>query len=293
MNNDQIFKDRARVLDESLAGRASTTGADALLAEIVSLERVPARRRLMRSPGRALLGLAAAAVLAGAIVVGPSLFKASEQVYASQAVTIDRVGDEYAFYFTEGDPDPVELRKAFHKVGLDNLTVTLIPVSPQLPPGSVFGFEKTDPDAIARFTGGDCLQRVETCLTAFSITADIEGPAEVNLSRPANPGEKYAFPADASLPGEALAGVKLRGRSVAEAARVVREHDLKVAYGLDWPLRGAEGVRFEDDVPASRVDPGWSVTTAQTYNDGVIVLRAEPGPDATPPPGFCVDPVCP
>ncbi|MET8335581.1 hypothetical protein ABZV14_07260 [Streptosporangium canum] len=293
MNNDQIFKDRARVLDEDLAGRASTAGADALLAEIVLLEHTPARRRLMPSPGRALLGLAAAAVLAGAIVVGPSLLKASEQVYAGQAVTIDRVGDEYAFYFTEGDPDPAELQKAFHKVGLDNLTVTLIPVSPHYV-GSVFGFDKTDPDAKATFAGDSCPERIANCITAFRVTADITGPAEVSLSRPAKPGEKYASPADASLPGEALAGVKLRGRSVAEAVRVVREHDLKVAYGLDWPLRSDEGgVRFENDVPASRIDPGWSVTTAETYNDGVIVLRAAPGPNTTPPPGFCVDPICP
>ncbi|MCA2227767.1 CU044_5270 family protein [Nonomuraea aurantiaca] len=69
MNNDQIFKDRARVLDEDLAGRASTAGADALLAEIVSLERVPARRRLLPSPGRALLGLAA--VAAAVAVIAP------------------------------------------------------------------------------------------------------------------------------------------------------------------------------------------------------------------------------
>ncbi|MEV4181120.1 hypothetical protein AB0J28_06700 [Streptosporangium canum] len=287
MNNDQIFKNRARVLDEDLIDGASTAGADALLAEIVLLEHTPARRRLMPSARRSLLGLAAAAALAGAIVVGPSLLKASEQVYASQAVTIDRVGDEYAFYFTEGDPDPVELQKAFHKVGLDNLRVTLVPVSPQQSPGSVFGFEKTDPDARATFAGDSCPERTENCITAFRVTADITGPAEVSLGRPAKPGEKYASPADASLPGEALAGVKLRGRSVAEAVRVVREHDLKVAYGLDWPLRNDEkGVRFEDDVPASRVDPGWPVTTAQTYNDGVIVLRVAPGPDASPPPGF-------
>jgi len=290
VNNDQIFKDRAKVLDEGLAGQASTAGADALLTEIVSLENIPPEhvpaRRPMPSPGRALLGLAAAALLAGAIVVAPSLFGASGQVYAGQAVTIDRVGDEYAFYFTDGDPDPVELQKAFHKVGLDNLTVTLIPVSPRLPPGSVFGFEKTDPDARATFAGDGCPGRIADCVTAFRVTADIEGPAEISLSRPAKPGERYAYPADASLPGEALAGVRLRGRSMAEAARVVREHDLKVAYGLDWPLRDGEGVRSEDDVPASRVDPGWPVTTAQTHNDGVIVLRAEPGPDVTPPPGF-------
>ncbi|WP_049557502.1 CU044_5270 family protein [Nonomuraea sp. SBT364] len=69
MNNDQIFKDRARVLDEDLAGRASTAGADALLAEIVSLERVPARRRLLPAPGRVLLGLAATAAVAVAVPV--------------------------------------------------------------------------------------------------------------------------------------------------------------------------------------------------------------------------------
>ncbi|GGP79841.1 hypothetical protein [Streptosporangium pseudovulgare] len=286
MNNDQLFRSRARVLDEDLAGRASTAGADALLAEIVALEPVPARRRRMPSPRRALLGLAAAAVLAGALVVGPSLLGASEQVYASQAVTIDRVGDEFAFYFTEGDPDPVELEKAFRKVGLDELTVTLIPVSPRQP-SPVFGFEKSDPHAKATFTGGDCSERVADCLTAFSVTADIKGPAEVRLGRPAKPGEKYAYPADAGWPGEALSGVTLQGRSAAEAARVVRERRLKVAYNLDWPLRnGDEGVQFEQDVPASRIDPGWSVAKAESYNDGVIVLHVEPGPDATPPPGF-------
>ncbi|MFI9561039.1 CU044_5270 family protein [Nonomuraea endophytica] len=75
MNNDQIFKDRARVLDEDLAGRASTAGADALLAEIVSLERVPARRRLLLSPGRALLGLAATA--AAVAVIAPAMLSDS------------------------------------------------------------------------------------------------------------------------------------------------------------------------------------------------------------------------
>ncbi|WP_371782529.1 CU044_5270 family protein [Streptosporangium subroseum] len=75
MNNDQIFKDRARVLDEDLAGRASTAGADALLAEIVLLERIPARRRLLLSPGRALLGLAA--VAAAVAVIAPSMLSDS------------------------------------------------------------------------------------------------------------------------------------------------------------------------------------------------------------------------
>ncbi|GGO71903.1 CU044_5270 family protein [Nonomuraea cavernae] len=85
MNNDQIFKDRARVLDEDLAGRASTAGADALLAEIVSLERVPARRRLLPSPGRALLGLAAAT--AAVAVVAPAMSSDSTISVAPQPST--------------------------------------------------------------------------------------------------------------------------------------------------------------------------------------------------------------
>ncbi|GGT15437.1 hypothetical protein ACFFV7_34995 [Nonomuraea spiralis] len=290
MNNDLIYKSQARVLDEDLAGRASTSGADALLAEIVRLERTQerqeARRRFTRSPRRAVLGLAAAVALAGAFVVVPSFFRGAEQVYASQAVTIDRDGDSYVFYITDGDPDPAELQKAFQKVGLDNVTVKLIPVSPQQR-DPVVGFDKTDPDARMSSTLSDCRERVEGCLSAFSVTADIKGAAEFRLGRPAKPGEKYAYPADASWPGEALAGVKLQGRSVAEAVGVVREHDLKVSYTLEWPLRdGGVGVRYELGVPASRIDPSWKVATAVTYNDGVIILHVEPGAGATPPPGF-------
>lgn len=85
MNNDQIFKDRARVLDEDLAGRASTAGADALLAEIVLLERVPARRRLLPPPGRALLGLAAAA--AAVAVIAPAMLSDSTISVAPQPST--------------------------------------------------------------------------------------------------------------------------------------------------------------------------------------------------------------
>ncbi|GAA4199677.1 hypothetical protein GCM10022252_51820 [Streptosporangium oxazolinicum] len=94
MNNDQTFKRRARVLDEDLAGRASTAGADALLAEIVSLENTPtivspentpARRRLMPSPSRALLGLAAAAVAVA--VITPTMLSDSTISIASQPHT--------------------------------------------------------------------------------------------------------------------------------------------------------------------------------------------------------------
>ncbi|SDH44360.1 hypothetical protein SAMN05421505_1161 [Sinosporangium album] len=286
MNYDQIFKDRARVLDKDLAGRAFSAGADALLAEIVLLERVPARRRFVPTPRRALLGLAATVVLAGALVVGPSLLGASEQVYATQAVTIDRDGDWYSFYITVRDPTPAELEKAFHTVGLDEVTVRLVPVSPQ-EQEPVFGFDRPDLEAGAAAIVSDCAEHVNGCLEAFRIATDINGPAQFFLGRPAKPGEKYAFRADATWPGEALAGVKIQGTSVEQAVRLVRKHDLKVAYELDWPTgNGGRDGGNEQNVPASRIDPGWSVSSAETSNDGVIVLRVVPGPDATRPPGF-------
>ncbi|MEV0198674.1 hypothetical protein [Nonomuraea sp. NPDC050691] len=289
MSNDQVFRDQARVLDADLSGSATTAGADALLTEILLLERSPApvvrRPRRGPAPSRLLLGLAASVVLAGTLVVGPSLFKESGQVYASQAVTIDRDGDEYDFYITDGDPDPAELQKAFQKVGLDNVKVELMPVSPRQR-NPVDGWEHSDPNAKMTSTLSDCKVRVEGCLTAFSITADIKGPATLRLGRPAKPGEKYAFPIDASLEGEALAGTKLGGLTVAEATRVVREHDLKVTYQLRWPLHEGVGYRAEEPVPASRVDQGWKVAEAESYNDGGIVLGVEPGPGATPPPGY-------
>ncbi|NUW37411.1 hypothetical protein HTZ77_39330 [Nonomuraea sp. SMC257] len=289
MSKDQVFRERARVLDTDLSGSATTAGADALLTEIFQVERTPApvvrRTRRVPAPSRLLLGLAASVVLAGAFVVGPSLFKESGQVYASQAVTIDRDGDEYVFYITDGDPDPAELQKAFQKVGLDNVKVELIPVSPrQREP--VVGWEASDPGSRMSSTTSDCKVRVEGCLTAFNVTADLKGPAKLQLGRPAKPGEKYAYPIDATVSGEAMAGTTIGGLTVAEAVRVVREHDLKVTYQLRWPLHEGVGYRAEEQVPASRVDPGWKVAEAESYNDGAIVLSVEPGPGATPPPGY-------
>ncbi|MFI6793886.1 hypothetical protein ACIBG4_41790 [Nonomuraea sp. NPDC050383] len=291
MSNDQVFREQARVLDADLSGSATTAGADALLTEILLLDRTPApasaarRRRRGPTPSRLMLGLAASVVLAGALVVGPSLFRESGQVYASQAVTIDRNGDEYVFYITDGDPDPEELQKALDKVGLGNVKVELMPVSPR-ERHPVVGWEDSDPDN--RMVSGlsDCKVRVEGCLTEFRITADTEGPATLSLGRPAKPGEKYESPIDATLPGEVMAGTRIGGLTVAEAVPVVREHGLKVEYELRWPLHEGVGYKVEGPVPASRVDPGWMVAEGETYNDGVIILSIEPAQGVTPPPGY-------
>lgn len=261
-------------------------GVHDLLEEILATS--PGRRRPL-SPRKFLLRLAATVVLAGAVVV--TLFEASEQVYASQSVTIDRDGEWYAFYITDSDPDPAELQKAFRTAGLD-ITVKLVPVSPN-DREPVFGLDEVDAEIGENDHGfdvvsaevSDCAERVEGCLRAYRIHAGLNRPAQFFLGRPAKPGERYTFPADATWPGEPLAGVKLERRPVGEVSRIIREYGLKMAYTLDWPGNSkGHGARSEENVPASRIDPRWSVTSAETHNDGVIILRVTPGPEATRPP---------
>ncbi|GII95561.1 hypothetical protein [Sinosporangium siamense] len=78
------------------------------------------------------------------------------------------------------------------------------------------------------------------------------------LGRTAQPGEPYVVSVDATLPGEALAGVPAKGKSAAEIARIARERGLQVSYTIDWPLNEGRGFALEGSegkLPASRIDP--------------------------------------
>ncbi|MFF5210432.1 hypothetical protein [Streptosporangium sp. NPDC000396] len=285
--NDQLIANLARVQDENLSGQASGAGARTLLDEIVATGPATQQRRRRFLPGltsrRLVIAAAVTMALAGTFVVAPTLFKVSGQVYANQAVTVDRDGDEYVFYVT--DTKPEDLQKAFRELGL-NVSVTEMPVSPQ-DDRDILGVDK-DPDVgKVSFGSTGCAYRVKGCTSTFRVPVDLKGHVKFQVPRPAKPGEKYAYPADPSWQGEAMAGVDLTGRSVAEAVKMVRDRDLRVAYELAWRLpEGQEGERYEQDVPETRIDPGWKVQNAGTYNDGVIILTVTPGPGATPPPGY-------
>ncbi|MEU4548387.1 hypothetical protein [Nonomuraea dietziae] len=110
------------------------------------------------------------------------------------------------------------------------------------------------------------------CLTSFSVTANIEGPAEVRLGRPANPGEKYGYPAQASWPGEALAGIELKGRTAGEAERVVHEHRLKVSYART-PGRPRQP-EPSTQLTSRRADHAVSCQRPRQHGDGPVSERS-------------------
>ncbi|WP_283139720.1 hypothetical protein [Rhizohabitans arisaemae] len=288
--DDQLIARLARIGDGDLTGQASGTGARTLLEEIVSTPAVQERRRsslVGLTLRRALVGAVAVTALAGAFLVGPTLFKATGEVYAGQSVIVDRDGDDYLFYITDSAPKPEDLNKAFERLGL-NAVVDLKPISPQSR-GSFIGLDTEGKgDHVAAQGADDCQGRVLTCVSMFRIPMEPKGRIRLSLGRAAKPGEKYAFPADATWPGEPLAGVNLKNQSVTQAEQVIRGHSLGVAYALVWPVKaeGGEGHNLEENVHASRIDPGWRILEATTYNDGVIVLHVLPSPQTTPPPGF-------
>ncbi|MCP2353116.1 hypothetical protein HD597_000136 [Nonomuraea thailandensis] len=251
---------------------------------------VPPVQDRVRAPRRArrlLLGAVATALMAVAMTVGPSILGAPDEVYAGEAVTVDRDGNDYVFYFTKGDPDPESLRKAFRSVGLD-VSVTLVPVSPR-DPFPYFSLVRNG-GIQTSYRSAECAERVGGCLGSMRVSAELTGPAEFRLGRPARPGEPYVASVDATLPGEVLAGVQIDGKTAAEVVRIARERGLRVIYTIDWPLKEGVGFStegFEGEIPASRIDPAWAVASVETYNDGAIIMHVLPGPGATPPPEFC------
>lgn len=291
MKSDEMFRKAAPVRDQDLAGLAHSTAADALLAQISATDAadvtVPAFRRAAWNVRRLLVTGVATALLAGGIVVGSSVFGTPDEVYAGEAVTIDRDGDDYVFYFTKGDPDSEALQKVFRAVGLD-ITVTLVPVSPRDPFPYHELVRKEDGRSRVVYQSTECAERIEGCLGSMRISDDLPKGAELRMGRPARPGERYEVPVDATLSGETLAGVPVEGKTVAEITRVLKGRGLKARYTLDWPdpaARAPEDVHFEENVTASRIEPGWLVTQAETLNDGVITLHVRPGPGATQPSG--------
>lgn len=78
MNEDQLFRGKARILYDDLAGASHSPAADALLAQLqlMATDPVPPVQDRVRAPRRArrlLLGAVATALMAVAMTVGPSI----------------------------------------------------------------------------------------------------------------------------------------------------------------------------------------------------------------------------
>lgn len=286
---------------------ASGAGARALLALITAqepgispmrLERT--RRYALPSPRRLVLGLAAAAVLATGIVVGPSLLEGGRGVavsYANSAVEIHREGDQYVARIKDPFADHDEYTEAFHAVGL-NVDLRPVPVSPGgvgktlgmviADNGSARPDPQAEPDPSGpRFNGVALSMETEPkgcrpgqdsrCVMVMRIPAGFTGDVDVRLGRQAKPGEEYANFDSAMAPGEMFDGVRLRdGRPVDDILAEARKRNLTAVFSLIRTDKKTGNMSSFDPLPADRVGPGWIVWNAWQVKAGVIRLLVTP-----------------
>ncbi|WP_202638628.1 hypothetical protein [Bailinhaonella thermotolerans] len=272
----------ARVAPGARGLDASTPGAGELLDSIMTAAPVPAAARRPRYGLRRLaVGLAAAAVLAGGIVVGPSLLEdgGGATSYASSEIDVRREGDEYVALIKDPYADAGKYQKAFEAVGM-NVELLVVPVSPSRAGKVVeFGRETTGDHENGRewttgmvdAQGRDCRAGQGDCRLLLRFPAIEGGKTVVKLGREARPGETYDSPGRAVKEGEDLAGADVYARKVSDVVAQARERGVSVEYGLLIPHGPDKGYHV-DPITPDRVGGDWTVWEAESVKDGTVRL---------------------
>jgi hypothetical protein len=209
---------------------AELPAARALFDHIISTDTATARapdsrRRVTIKPPARRVALSfatgAAAIVAGVVVLtgsptvkpqtamSPVAFEAAEKGYIVARVTNPRA-------------TAASLSAAFKRQGL-NMTVRLLAVSPSMvgtiDAEDVRGGNST---SIQPILNGSCVTGGGACPIAIRIARDFTGSAQIDIGRPAKPGETYAGAADPTAPGEAFHCIALYGSTIAQMLPLLR-----------------------------------------------------------------------
>ncbi|MFD8560120.1 hypothetical protein ACFV1N_22810 [Streptosporangium canum] len=284
----------ARVHDGELTDQVSATGAQALLASIVSgpgataaAVTAPSPWRL-RMPRLAVGALAAGALVTG-VIVGPGVLgDESATSYANSAIAIELDGDQYVARIKDPLADHAKYTEAFHAVGLD-IDLRLVPASPtgvgkflnvRWSKSSGAGPGRSAPGGslpTLEFTPENCGEPHQAdCAVTMRVPADYTGNMSLSLGRRAEPGEEYGNPDWATAPGEMFGGVRLQdGRPVDAMLAEARRRDLTVEFSRIRPDAETGALSFEP-LPADQVRGDWTVWHAWQVKAGVIRLLVTP-----------------
>ncbi|GAA1290691.1 hypothetical protein Psi02_34610 [Planotetraspora silvatica] len=277
-----LMRSLPRVQPGRPGGRPSDAGARTLLASIMEEEPVAAVVEPRRRYGfrRLAVSLAAAALLATGIVVGPSLLQdggGAASSYASSEIEIQREGDEYVARIKDPFADHQKFSKAFQAVGLD-VELLIVPV----PPSQVglvvsAGFE-TEAGVTTKTTSAMvdrdeqvCKAGEKGCYLLLRLPADLTGRSWFKLGRQARPGETYDNPGRATAAGEDLAGAEVHGRPVGQVMTEVRKRGLTVAFALVEPVGPGKGYSLAP-LAADQVGDDWTVWEAESFSAGAVRL---------------------
>ncbi|NUW35981.1 hypothetical protein HTZ77_31860 [Nonomuraea sp. SMC257] len=282
---DELLRPLARIAPDEPGGRAGGARARALFADIIAQERdaattvaLPRRPHEGRRGRRALLGLAASAVLALGVVFGPGLAGGAATSYANAAVEIREEGETYVARIKDPYADQREFSEAFRALGL-NVELRVIPVSPSAVGeivslgGGLAGTPLNVPFG-ARKEPADCDLADSGCFMVVTVPAGIKGKPGVmhfELGRQAKPGESYENDwQSVTRPGEPLAGVKVSGRTVEDVLAEVTKRGLAAEFRRVVVHEGGYEVK---PLAADEVGGDWIVFKVTPARAGVVTLE--------------------
>jgi hypothetical protein len=171
--------------------------------------------------------------------------------------------------------DPAVYRAIFAEHHL-NITLQMIPASPSMvgvpeyiggPLTPIYG---KGPHECADPGSG---QHIETCAIGVLIPANFHGSGGVAFGRAARPGEQYMTSGSAFAPGEAMHGMTIKGKTVAQVVAELKVRGVTVAY-----------FNYDSGAPHYNVNvrqvPGnWYVSGAEPWapNQMLLFVSAKPG----------------
>jgi hypothetical protein len=280
VNHDESIRRLATVTDERAARTVSPEARAELAEQIMATapgRRLPARRRRVLLIG---VPLAAAAAVAAAIAI-PARSHPHRTNVRLAALSFTPQGKYLVVKVVDPYADPKRYAREFAAHGM-RIQLKLVPVSP-----SIVG-------TVVMMDGGEGIETITAkgkcwtggggyaCPVGVRIPIGYKPSAGIVFGRAARPGETYMSTTSAFATGEELHCVDIRGRTVADAVAMIKNHKMSVAlYNYEsrpnW---------FENTADPGKIPGGWYVTGAEPYAPGrvqLMVQRTKPGPakDAT------------
>lgn len=238
----------------------------------------PVARRPRRNPVRALVRGGARRRLLLAVPLAAALGVAVAVATFGRTAGTPPPGGPQALSFTTNaggaitvivrNPlaDPAVYRAEFAAHHLD-ITLQLRPVSPSMV-GTVFYMSgpSDGPQIVPITAKGKCEvpSGGDDCPVGVKIPADFRGQAEVDFGRAARPGEQYVSAGNAFAAGEAMHGVTIKGKTVAQVLAQLRERHVTVKY--------FNIVKSNGDVNVHQVPGSWYVYNAVPWAPGQVML---------------------
>ncbi|MEV5575601.1 hypothetical protein AB0L06_36655 [Spirillospora sp. NPDC052269] len=282
MTERSLIGRNSPISDEDAGGLVSDAAFEDLAADIAraaeAVQEPDTREPVLRKPPvrrRRRFALAFGAVAAGAAVVAVVIGWPGGQPSA-EALSISRDGRYIDIAVRDPKADTARLQA---ELDAHHMPVKLkaLPASPSLV-GSMVNVEsegsKAEQAELGEIPKAKCGE--VWCRTGVRVPVGLKTPVTVLFGRAPNPGERIELTGSATASGEILAGVPLRGRTVAEVVTALRQRHGKVeTYNLDRPAGRKNGGYDVDEhvVPENKVKGSWYVSFAFSgHTPGAVQL---------------------